>query len=330
MSVFPPNQDIETKQTDVLDHGHEAVGGAEFRLVDDVGDRGPHDGRNQREGHAHHSHWDVEIDLGVGHHKVNGDEEDRAEHHEESALADAINPEAKDRGGDHGKQRQHTGEETTELTRGAMGFDEKLHGKGLEREDGRVEGNAKSDDVPVADAELEEVGEDDLVGGGVAQVEVALGVDLEDPVDDGAHDAKDGKRKGNQEGPAPVGVSGACPGGGIEGGEGAEPADGEVEAEGEAEFLAFEPSRKSGGDGNVERFGAHAEDEAAGGHDRQRSRGGCNGRADQRKQAEDHQRFSEAQAVDDESADDHGEDIRKAVDGLQEAEIFVGKVQLRL
>src|ERR1700685_2467629 len=101
-----------------------------------------------------------------------------------------------------------------------MCLDEKLHGKGLEREDSRVKSNAQSDDVPVADAELEQIGKDDLVGRGVAEVEVALGVDLEDPIDDGAHDAKSGKRKGNQEGRAPVGVSGTCPGGGIEGGEG--------------------------------------------------------------------------------------------------------------
>src|SRR5580698_10310029 len=72
-----------------------------------------------------------------------------------------------------------------------MGLDEELHRERLERKDGGIEGHAEGDDIPVAHAKLEEIGEDDLVGGGFAQMKILLRERLE---------RKDGGIEGHAEG----------------------------------------------------------------------------------------------------------------------------------
>src|ERR1700757_5107154 len=132
-----------------------------------------------------------------------------------------------------------------------MRFHEKLHCKGLEREDGGIESYAERDDVPIADPKLEEVGEDDVIGRGFAEVEVFLGTHFEYPIDDRAHNAKRGEAEGNQKRRAPVGISGARPSGRVQRGERSQAADGKVDAEGKAELFAFEPAGERGGDRDV-------------------------------------------------------------------------------
>ena len=56
------------------------------------------------------------------------------------------------------------------------------------------------------------------------------------------------------------------PGGRIVGGDGGHARDGQVDAEGEAEFLALEPARQRGGDGDDLRFGAQTHQGTAGDH----------------------------------------------------------------
>src|SRR4029077_6177597 len=129
-----------------------------------------------------------------------------------------------ERSGNHGKQREHARQESAKLARGAVRLDKEFHGERLEGKDGRVKSDAESDNVPVAHAKLEQVGEDDLFGGSFAQAEVPLRLGLQDPVNNGSHNAKDREGKGYQEGPAPVGVSGARPGRGVERGERSQPA----------------------------------------------------------------------------------------------------------
>src|SRR5208337_2170200 len=211
-----------------------------------------------------------------------------------------------------------------------MRLDEELHGEGLEWKDGRVEGDAKSNDIPVTHAKLEQVGKDDFVGGGFSQVEVLLRLRLHDPINDGPDDAEDREGKGNQERPAPVGISRARPSWGIERGERAQSADGQVDPESEAQFLALEPPRQSSRDRNVQRFSSHAEDKPSRRHDREVTRRCGNGRADQAEHAENHQRLPQAETVNDEAADDDGEDIWKAVNRLEQADVFVREPKLLL
>src|SRR5208337_1445482 len=106
-------------------------------------------------------------------------------------LADAIHHQAEQGGRDHGEQRQHAGEEPAELARGTVRVHEELDGEGLEGKDARVKHNAQGDDVPVGDAELEEVLEYNLVGRArLPHGEVLLGIDVHDPINHGPDDAQ--------------------------------------------------------------------------------------------------------------------------------------------
>src|ERR1035437_3011116 len=150
-----------------------------------------------------------------------------------------------------------------------MRLDEKFHRERLEGEDGGVESDAKSDDVPIADTKLEQIGKDDLVGRRFAEVEAFLCLHLHDPVDDCAHNAKGGEAQGNQKRRAPGSISGACPCGGDQGGERTQAADGEVDAESETQLFASKPPGERGGDRDIQRFGTHAEYEASCCYDRE-------------------------------------------------------------
>src|ERR1700687_1078647 len=60
------------------------------------------------------------------------------------------------------------------------------------------------------------------------------------------------------------------------------------------------------------------------------SRYRCDRGANQRKNREDHQRLSQTQTVDDESADDHGENVGKAIHHLQKPQVQVRESKLLL
>ena len=159
-------------------------------------------------------------------------------------------------------------------------------------------------------------------------MEILFRLDFHDPVNNGADHAKDREAQSNQERPAPVCVGGARPGGRVQGGERSQPADGEVDAECETQFFALEPSGQGGGDGDVQRFRAHAEDEASRGHDQRCPDDAVIAGPMQAQHAEDHQRLSQAKAVNDEPADHDREDVGKAVDRLQKADVGIREAQL--
>ncbi len=68
-----------------------------------------------------------------------------------------------------------------------MRFHKEFDRKGLKRENARVEGNAQGDNIPIAHAELEQIGENHLVGRDFSQSIRLLGVHFHHPV---SHRAK--------------------------------------------------------------------------------------------------------------------------------------------
>src|SRR5438270_4463614 len=60
------------------------------------------------------------------------------------------------------------------------------------------------------------------------------------------------------------------------------------------------------------------------------SRRGCDRRPNEAKYAEDHQRLTQANAVNDETAYQDGKDVRETVNGLEEADVEIGETQLLL
>ena len=100
----------------------------------------------------------------VGHHQVYRDQQNRAEHHKERALSDAINEQAEQRCSEHGEEGKDADQESPDFAGGVMGLDKELNGESFKGKDGGVKNDAQRDNVPVRDAEVGDVLEDYFVG----------------------------------------------------------------------------------------------------------------------------------------------------------------------
>ena len=146
----------------------------------------------------------------------------------------------------------------------------------------------------------------------------------------GPSDAERDEGDADEPGALPGVVGGVRPGGRVLRQPTAEAGEHEVESEGEAELLALEPLGDRRGNGDDERLGAHAEDEASRGHDgEERTEGGEHG-AGQADAAEDQQGAAHAKAVDEDSANEDGGDGGDGIEGIEQADVLIGEVKLLL
>src|SRR5262249_37169660 len=141
----------------------------------------------------------VKADVGVAHHQVNRDQQDRAHHHQQGAFANFVHKQAKRRCAEHGEIGQDADQEASQGAAGTVGVDEELDGEGFERKNGRVKHDAEGDDVPIRNPEVKYVLEYNFVGRAlVSQVVIFFCVDFLHPVNDGSDHAQTAETDGNK------------------------------------------------------------------------------------------------------------------------------------
>ena len=121
-----------------------------------------------------------------------------------------------------------------------------------------------------------------------------------------------------------------CPGGRVLRQPTAEAGEHEIESESEAELLALEPLGDGRGDGDDERFGSHAEEEASASHDFKARAEGCEHGAGEADASEEQQGATHAKAVDEDSADEYRSDGCDGVEGIEQADVLIGEMKLLL
>src|SRR6185295_19007328 len=91
-----------------------------------------------------------------------------------------------------------------------------------------------------------------------------------------------------------------------------------------------EPESERSDDGDGHRFGAEAEEQPPERHDGEARRHGGEDRADEADRREPERRASGAEAIHDHTADQHHDDIGRAVDRIQRTELAVAEPELPL
>ncbi len=151
-----------------------------------------------------------------------------------------------------------------------MRIHRELHSERPEGEDAGVKHNAQRHDVPVGNAELKQVLEDDLVSRSrLTHCEMVLGVHVHDPVDDRPNDAQRAHTNADKKWVPPIDVGSFGPAWGVQRRERTDAANRKVDPEGETQFLTLEPGSEGGGDRHNQRLSSHTEDQSSGSHDPQ-------------------------------------------------------------
>ena len=106
--------------------------------------------------------------------------------------------------------------------------------------------------------------------------------------------------------------------------------DAQVDPERESQLTADEPLTDGDGDRHDHRFGAQAENQAAGGHDRKARRHRGQEGAARTDDGKQQRRKTRPKPVDDDAADEHHDDVGKAVDRVERADLRIGEAEQAL